>query len=234
MSIAVSYSHPGNLLVNALPEQERNLLLDSTKRVFLAAEEPVYEFDDSIKSIYFPLDAVFSTCSLMEDGSSAEISLTGREGLVGVSAAFDRQASHHWTSVLVAGHALKMETSVLSELTTTDEVLRIAFLQFYRQLMGQVSQRAVCNGRHTLLQRFCFWLLLVHDRTLSSELPLTHETIARKLGARRAGITNVAGTLQEMGAISYSRGVIQVSNRTILETEVCECYRAVLSAEEKI
>lgn len=227
MQFAASQLRIGNTLIESLPADERNLLLNSAKAIQLEAEQPIYEFEDQINWIYFPLDSVFSTSSLMEDGSSAEICLTGNEGIVGISAAFDAQTARNWTSVLIGGRALRIETTQFHELATSNETLQLAFLNFYRQLMTQISQRAVCNGRHTLLQRFCFWLLLVCERAKTEEIPLTHEIIARKLGARRAGITNVAGALQESGAISYSRGVIHINNREILEKEVCECFRAV-------
>ena len=226
---AASHAAPrtGNSLIDALDESERNLLLAVTRQVRLDAEESIYEFDDTIQHVYFPLDTVFSTCSLMEDGSSAEIALTGRDGVVGISAAFDAQNSRNWTSALIAGRALRLEISLLQNLLRDNDNLRLAFFDFYRRLMTQISQRAVCNGRHTLLQRFCFWLLLVHDRAENDEISLTHEIIARKLGARRAGITNIAGSLQETGAITYSRGMIRVQSRKLLEREVCECYGAI-------
>jgi CRP-like cAMP-binding protein len=220
----------GNLLLDLRQNERDSSFFAHAKCVQLDAEQTIYEFDDSIRAVYFPLDAVVSSCSLMEDGSSAEVCLTGREGVVGISAIFDRQTARHWTNVLIAGTALRIETAALREIIATDAELQHSFLRFYRQLMSQVSQRAVCSGRHTLLQRFCFWLLLVSDRVPSDEIPLTHETIARKLGARRAGVTNVAGALQETGAIHYSRGMIQIINRAILENEVCECYRAIKEA----
>jgi CRP-like cAMP-binding protein len=228
MPLAISSpSNIGNSLIDALEIKDRNLLLAATKPVFLDAELTIYEHEDAVRAVYFPLKAVFSSCSLMEDGSSAEVCLTGKEGIVGVSAVFGEQNARLWTNVLVAGQALKMEKAALRQIVSTNENLRKSFLGFYRELMMQVSRRAVCNGRHTLLQRFCFWLLLVHDRTATDEIPLTHEMIARKLGARRAGVTNVAGVLQEAGAIIYSRGMIHIAERQILESEVCECYRSI-------
>ena len=96
--------------------------------------------------------------------------------------------------------------------------------------MFQISQQAVCNGRHSLAERFRFWLLLVNDRSQTDEIVLTHEIIARKLGARRADITNIARMLQNTEAISYNRGVIKIINQQQLEKESCECYAAVQSA----
>lgn len=220
----------GNSVLDCLPEIERRELFSAGKIVNLTAEEPIYDFGDNIKYLYFPLDAVFSTTTLMEDGSSAEISLIGSEGVVGIFAAFNEQTSRHWTSVLIGGGALKIEISFLHHLLSHDHILQTALLNSYRSLMAQVSQRAVCNGRHSLAERFCFWLLLVHDRVKAGEIPLTHETIAKKLGARRAGVTNVAGALQHSESIAYSRGIISIINRSAIEKCSCECHQAIQNA----
>ncbi len=220
----------GNLILDLLPEAERREIFSFGKIVTLTNEETIYHFGDVITHLYFPLNSTFSTTSLMEDGSSAEISLTGSEGLIGVFASFDNQPSRYWTNTLIGGKAVKVEITALQRLLSESVELQTALLEYSRNLMSQISQRAVCNGRHSLAERFCFWLLLVHDSAKNDEIALTHETIARKLGARRAGITNVAGALQTSETIAYNRGTIKIINRRRLEKESCECYSAVRNA----
>src|SRR6185369_16113452 len=99
-----------------------------------------------------------------------------------------------------------------------------ALMRFYRSTITQVSQRCVCNTRHTVLDRLCCWLLMLHDRIGDSNLRLTQEVIASRLGARRAGITVAAGLLQSMHAIEYRRGQLHITDREVLEQAVCECY----------
>jgi CRP-like cAMP-binding protein len=220
----------GNLILDLLPEIERREILSSGKVISVTADETIYHFGDAITHLYFPLSSTFSTTSLMEDGSSAEVSLTGRDGLIGVFAAFNNQPSRYWTNILIGGEAVKVEITALQRLLAGSSKVQAALLDYSRNLMSQISQRAVCNGRHSLAERFCFWLLLVHDSAKTDEISLTHETIARKLGARRAGITNVAGMLQNAEAIAYNRGIIKIINRHRLEKESCECYAAVQNA----
>lgn len=74
------------------------------------------------------------------------------------------------------------------------------------------------------MERLCCWLLMVHDRVGDSNLNLTQEMIASRVGARRAGITVAAGLLQEMNAIEYRRGRLHILDRGLLEKVVCECY----------
>jgi hypothetical protein len=65
---------------------------------------------------------------------------------------------------------------------------------------------------------------MIHDRVGASNLKLTQEMIASRVGARRAGITVAAGMLQAMEAIEYRRGQLHIRDRNLLETTVCECY----------
>ena len=47
------------------------------------------------------------------------------------------------------------------------------------------------------------------------------------LGVRREGVNQAASKLQQLGAISYSRGLIKVLDRAKLERLSCECYGVV-------
>ena len=44
------------------------------------------------------------------------------------------------------------------------------------------------------------------------------------LGVRRPSVTEVAGRLQDLGVISYSRGIITVRDIDALKKMSCECY----------
>ncbi len=56
---------------------------------------------------------------------------------------------------------------------------------------------------------------------------MTQQLIADMLGVRREGVTEAAGKLQSWGCITYSRGLIKLSDRKGLESRVCECYSVV-------
>ena len=102
--------------------------------------------------------------------------------------------------------------------------LQQSLLAYASERLAHVAQRAACNGLHSVEQRFCSWILMLQDRAGDERLPLTHERIARHLGTRRAGITELATQLRARGDISYSRGLIRVTNRRGLESSACECY----------
>jgi CRP-like cAMP-binding protein len=204
-------------------------LLSELRTVSLTVNQVLYEQGDKIDVVYFPLDALVSGLAIMEDGTTIETSMVGHEGLVGISTVLGSGVSRQWMWVTIGGHALQLDAKFLDRLFVQNEIAIKALLKCYRSLVTQVSQRCVCNTRHTILERLCCWLLMVHDRVGGNKLSLTQEMIASRVGARRAGITVAAGMLQDMGAIEYRRGQLQIANREVLEHAVCECYAFIQS-----
>ena len=100
-------------------------------------------------------------------------------------------------------------------------------LRYTQALITQMAQTAVCNRHHSIDQQLCRWLLLSMDRLHGSRLTMTQEFISNMLGVRREGVTQAASKLQQLGVISYKRGLITVLDRPRLEALSCECYEVV-------
>ena len=207
----------------ATPNVARDLLPE-LRPVSLTVNQVLYELGDRMDFVYFPLDSVISGLAIMEDGTTIETSMVGRDSLVGISTILGSGLSRQWVWVTVSGTALQLETRFLDRLFVHNEVALKSLLKCYRSLITQLSQRCVCNTRHTIMERLCCWLLMIHDRVGASNLSLTQEMIASRVGARRAGITVAAGMLQSMNAIGYRRGHLHIHDRAVLERAVCECY----------
>jgi CRP-like cAMP-binding protein len=214
-----------NKLLTALPGEDFARLLPYLEPVSLSVGEDIYGFAEAIHDVYFPESAVISHLYILEDGSTAEAALIGREGLIGLSAIFCSPTPTHWTQAIIPGTALRMSAEVLRKEFTRGGAMQSLLLAYASARMAQLSQRAVCNGRHTVGERLCSWLLMLHDRIGDDQLPLTHEQIARHLGTRRAGITSAANALRDGQIVSYSRGQIRIIDRQGLEMAACECYR---------
>ena len=225
-----------DLLVSGIASKNhllRDLLSDPTAKNHLSTalsvvsihpNQVIYELGDEIDFVYFPIDSVFSGLAIMEDGTTVETSMIGREGLVGLSTILGGGHSTQWTWVSIRGQAIQLDASVLDRVFVSSENALKSLLKCYRQLVTQFSQRCVCNTRHTILERLCCWLLMIHDRVEEDNLRLTQEMIASRIGARRAGITVAAGMLQDRHAIGYRRGQLHIRSRELLEAAACECY----------
>ena len=216
-----------NRLLGLLPVDEYERLRPHLRPVSFSLGEVVYEFGGQLDYVFFPTTSIISLLYTMENGASAEMGLTGNDGVVGIALFMGGGTMPNRAVVQSAGSALRMKAKVLQDEFALGGNFQQLLLRYTQALITQISQTAVCNRLHSVEQQLCRWLLLSHDRVQADELIMTQELIADMLGVRREGVTVAAGHLQDIGAISYVRGRIQILNRQRLEEAVCECYRVV-------
>jgi CRP-like cAMP-binding protein len=213
-----------NKLLRAMPGEEFTRLLPHLQPVFLSPFENIYGLGETARFAYFPEGAVICHLYLLEDGGTAEAAMIGREGMIGLSAVFDTPPPACLTHVVMGGSALRISVEVLRREFARSHTLQRLLLRYSGSRLEHVSWRVVCNSRHAAEARLCSWLLMISDRAGEDQLPLTHEQMARHLGIRRAGVTQVATSLRDRGAIGYSRGVITILDRSLIQAAACECY----------
>ena len=213
-----------NHILASLPEAARGELLAHSAPVYLDYQRTVYETGDSVRQVFFPIACVLAEVAIMDDGTTVETGMVGREGAVGVTSAFGEYGAWCWTRVLIPGEALEVGADALRELFRESDELRALLLGYYRTRISHVSRRAICNTRHRLHERVCTWLLMLCDRAPSVDIPLTQEAVARQMGARRAGVNEVMVGLQRYGIIVHRRGHIRIEDRARLEEMACLCY----------
>ena len=184
--------------------------------------------------VYFPTSSIVSLLYVLADGSSAEIAVTGNEGLVGISLFMGGETTPSRAVVQSAGHGYRLKGQVLRKEFESGGAFQHLLLRYTQALITQMTQTAVCNRHHTVDQQLCRWLLLSLDRLPGDELVMTQELIANMLGVRREGVTEAAGKLQADGLIRYTRGRIKVLDRKQLEARVCECYGVVKKEYDRL
>ena len=216
-----------NRLLAGLSEGAQQRILPKLKLVEMSLGDVIYESGQAIEYVYFPVNCIISLLYVMKSGASAEISVVGKEGMVGVAVVMGVESTPNRLVVQSHGHAYRMPATELRKEFDSHSEIRIATLRFTQVLITQMSQTAVCNRHHTIEQQLCRWLLLSLDRLESNHLHMTQELIANMLGVRREGVTEAAGRLQKLGVIEYRRGHIMVIDRTKLEALSCECYSVV-------
>ena len=233
-SVHIAHTPQDNRLLAALSAAERERLYPHLKLVAMPLGKVLYEPGDRQQNVYFPADSIVSLLYVMESGASAEISVVGHEGLIGISLFMGGETTPSRAIVQSAGHAYRLDGQRLKDEFHRNGGLQLLLLRYTQALITQMAQTAVCNRHHSVDQQLCRWLLLSLDRLSSNELIMTQELIANMLGVRREGVTDAAGKLQKLGVISYSRGQITVLDRPQLEQLCCECYSVVKRETDRI
>ena len=216
---------PANdLLYCMLSSQGYEQLVPHLECVSLPLGTIIHHEHEPIKYVYFPNQAMISLVATMKNGATTEISLVGKEGMVGVPVILGGESINYEAVVQVTGTAMRIEADILKQYFERFPELRKTILLYVQIRLSYISQLAACNRQHKIETRLARWLLLVQDCLKTDCLPLTQEFIANMLGTNRAGVTLAAQKLQNLGIISYSRGSITVEDREQLEAVCCECY----------
>jgi CRP-like cAMP-binding protein len=180
-----------------------------------------------LEHAYFPKGAVLSLLTSLENGTAVETANIGNEGAFGLFAAMYSRVSFNQCLVQLEGPLIRVPIDVLRGEFERSEHVRNLLVSYSETLLSQVMQTAACNARHTIEQRLCRWLLMMHDRAGRQELSYTHEFLAHMLGADRKTVTLAAQAMQSATLIGYRRGTIQIVDRPGLEKAACECYAIV-------
>jgi len=216
-----------NQLLAGVGEDELARLLPNLQPLSLILGQVLYESGEKMDYVYFPTTAIISLLYIMENGSTAEIGVVGKDGLVGIAIFMGGDTTPNRAVVQSAGKAFKMKAGMMKDEFTLGGRFHSRCLRYTQALITQISQTAVCNRLHSVDQQLCRWLLLSHDRLPSDRIIMTQGLIADMLGVRREGITHAAKRLQTSGYISYVRGDMTILNRKGLESGACECYQVV-------
>jgi len=223
-----------NHILGVLPAEAQARLFPLLEPVTLMLGQVLCESGDSGGYVYFPTNSIVSLLYLMEDGASAEISVVGHDGMVGIALFMGGGSTTTRSVVQSAGHGFRLSRTQFEAEIDRHGALLDLMLRYSQALITQMAQTAVCNRHHSIDQQLCRWLLLSLDRLSGNELLMTQELIANMLGVRREGVTEAAGKLDKLGVIKYRRGHITVLDRPRLETLSCECYKVVKSETDRL
>ncbi len=213
-----------NELLLGLPSQECDSIFSQLTFIELRTHDVLQESEEPIKYGYFVESGLVSILSVMQDGKSVEVGLTGKEGCTALQLAVGFSTSDTRALVQIAGTAFRISSQGLLKALRQCPVLKRRMHQYGQMMAMQGAQVAACNRLHEVDERLARWLLMSQDRIGGDVVPLTHEFLAHMLGTRRSSVTVAAGLLSKAGLITYNRGQVKIENRDRLEDAACECY----------
>lgn len=223
-----------NRLLDSLPPNELEELRPHLERMSVTHGYPFITPQKPIRHVYFPIDALASLVTVLEDGSTVEAGAVGREGMVGIPVILKANTTPMQTVVQIPGDVWRADATLIRDEFDRRRGLHTILNQYVHTMFVVASQSAACNRRHAVEPRLARWLLMSSDGIGSHELAITQEFLATMLGVRRAGVTEAASKLQADGLIRYIRGFVEILDRPALETAACECYHVVRREYERL
>ena len=214
----------GNLILSAVPPEERGGLFAHLEPIELPARRQLYSTNTHLSELHFPVSCVIATFGVNREGATASYALVGRESFTGLNALLGDMRAVGSAVVQVPGCAFRVGVAPMAAAFRRSEPLRRVVLRCVSSRVLQTSQAALCNAHHHVDARLCSWILQSIDRAGGVELRITQELVGTVLGVRREAVTIAAMRLQAQGAIACARGRIAVLDRRLLQRLACECY----------
>ncbi|SCY58194.1 Crp/Fnr family transcriptional regulator [Nitrosospira sp. Nsp13] len=230
--MVLSQNTAQNRILSGLSPADYSRLQPTLEFVNLAVGEGIYEPDSRITYLYFPIDCIIARLYELDGGGTVKTSVTGNEGMVGISYLLGSESTSARTVVLKGGSAVRIKAFLLKKEFECGGVLQRSLLRFTQALFLQTEQIAIGNQLHTIEQRLSHFLLMILDRMSGNELYITHEQVGVFLGVRRESVTTAAQKLETTGAIECRRGHMSVTDRGKLEVLAGENY-VLISKEYK-
>jgi CRP-like cAMP-binding protein len=186
--------------------RHRDALLPVTQRVRFEAggglqadvEAPIHFIEDGL------------VLEIAQAGNrQAAIRCIGREGIFSPDLLHGSAAGAS-AYCLTEVRAAVIDRATIARICDADPAARALFEAFARAAFSEVSQNLVAITHLKFEQRLARWLSVCFDRSGLAALQLTHDSLARLLGVRRASVTVGLHVLEGEHAIKATRGCIQL------------------------
>lgn len=146
-------SAKSNLLLQALPDPEREALASHLEQVELKQHNVLFDIRDAITDVYFAADAVVSLVIPLSTGEVVETAMVGRDGVIGAAAALNGRVSLNQAIVQISGQALRCPVEPLKEILEEHSHIRSLMGGHEQALLAQAQQSAACNVTHVIESR---------------------------------------------------------------------------------
>jgi CRP-like cAMP-binding protein len=214
-----------NRVLDALSSEEKRRVSALMELVSLPQQKLLYDLDDTIEYVYFPITCAVSTLNVMESGETVEVAVVASEGLVGVSCFFDEDRAFARTLVQIAGQAIRLSTRAIREQKKELPHLCTLARRYAQVFFRQSFISTGCKHFHSVEQRIARWLVTHKDRVGENSFPFTHAFLSEMVGVHRSTVTQAIDKLQRETLVKQGRGNLTIQDEHGLSRLACECYR---------
>lgn len=206
-----------NRILRVLTPADRDVLHPYLTWSELARGSVLVVPNAKIDRLWFIESGLSSIIAMAGNDQGIEVGLAGRDGLVGLPLLLDADRTPHRIFMQVEGAGYSIMADDLRRILDVHPGVRKLLLRYVQAYSTQTTYTALSNAVHTVEERLARWLLMSHDRQDGDEIFLTHDFLALMLGVRRPSVTIALHSLEGLGFIKSTRGLVKVRERTELE-----------------
>lgn len=234
VNVAASQRLTENRLLAGLPADVVRRIAPRLEVVRAVRGPHLHAAHEPLSHVYFPTGCLLSQFVSVRPGTSSEVVLLGRGGMLGLPVFLGADALIFTATTTIPGPVLRLPAPAFRAAIEDSPSARRFLERYTLALMVQIGQLAACRALCDVRQRVAFWLLHAADELGSEELRVTHEVLAQSLALRRATVTTALQELAATGAIDQGRGTIHLRDRRSLEGSGCACYRDIRDAYDHL
>ena len=186
-----------------------------------------------IEELVFPESGAVSMIAEYGGGERAEVSIIGREGVVGLEGLVPGGRASFRAMVQMDGQGCAVPAAALRAFAAGSPALGDGILRAALLLGTQAAISAGCAAVHPLRQRLARWLLLMHDRG-GSGFFMTQELLGIMLAASRPTVNGLLRDMAAAGLVRTARNYIAIADQKGLEAATCECRARLRAAEAQL
>lgn len=173
---------PGtNQLIRALPRTAQRALMADFVRMEITALD-ILSPAQLTAQVFFPIGAVVSVVCASQ-GATVDVRGIGSESMIGSQGLHVTEYPRFDLVCQIGGEMLAMRGPAFAAHLLNIADIGVMVSRYSMTVFALVAQSVVCNGLHSIAQRSARWLLTTSDRVGSAEFSLTHDGLARMLGA---------------------------------------------------
>ena len=140
---------------------------------------------EPIQFAYFMNRGIASMIVETADGRSVEVSIAGREDMIGLQLAAGLLEAEHNLVIQVPGDGFRVKAAIMQRAVHSLPGLARILTRQLGICSMQFAQNADCNRLHYVRQRPARWLLLTRDRIDSDLITTTHDFLSKMVGTDR-------------------------------------------------
>src|SRR3954471_5738654 len=134
-----------NRLLAVLSPEEYEPLRSHLRPIACPVKHVLHAAGTPVLQVYFPGSGMISQVMALADGSVVEVTVTGKEGMVGLAATVSGWIDPSESFAQLPGQGLQMEAAAFRGLATAGSRLALLVQRYTQAQMIQKAQGAACN-----------------------------------------------------------------------------------------